>query len=77
MPEHTSLITYLLALFPALRDNAHNLGQSFPPPGHPVEYRGLEPIFASLLVILLVVFLAASVRGEFRNLEESVVPTRR
>jgi F-type H+-transporting ATPase subunit a len=74
MPEHTSLLTYFLALFPALRDNAHNLGQSFPPPGHDVEYRGLEPIFASLLVMGLIVFLAAFVRGEFRNLEDSVVP---
>lgn len=74
MPEHTSLITYLLALFPALRLNAHNLGESFPPPGHPVEYRGLEPIFASMLVIGFVIFLAAGVRGEFRRLEDSVVP---
>jgi F-type H+-transporting ATPase subunit a len=74
MPEHTSLLTYLLAMFPALRENAHNLGQSFPPPGHDVEYRGLEPIFMSMLVIALVVFLAAGVRKEFRTLEESVVP---
>jgi F-type H+-transporting ATPase subunit a len=74
MPEHTSLITYFLSWFPALRENAHNLGHQFPPPGHEVEYRGLEPIFASLLVIGFVIFLAATVRGEFRNLEESVVP---
>ena len=74
MPEHTSLITYLLAMFPALRQNAHNLGQSFPSPGHAVEYRGLEPIFGSLLVITFVIFLAAGVRGEFRQLEDSVVP---
>lgn len=74
MPEHTSLLTYLLALFPALRENAHNVGQSFPAPGHEVEYRGLEPIFAALLVIALIIFLAAGVRGEFRQLEDSVVP---
>jgi F-type H+-transporting ATPase subunit a len=74
MPEHTSLITYLLAWFPALRQNAHNLGESFPPPGHAVEYRGLEPIFGSMLVIALVVYLAASVRGELRALEDAVVP---
>jgi F-type H+-transporting ATPase subunit a len=74
MPEHTSLITYLLALFPALRQNAHNLGESFPAPGHAVEYRGLEPIFGSLLVIAFVIFLAAGVRSEFRALEDSVIP---
>ncbi len=74
MPEHTSLITYLLAMFPALRQNAHNLGESFPSPGHTVEYRGFEPIFCSMLVIALVVFLAGGVRSEFRRLEDSVIP---
>ena len=39
MPEHTSFLTYLLSRFPALRENAHNLGVGFPPPGHSVEYR--------------------------------------
>lgn len=74
MPEHTSLLHYLLAMFPALRENAHNLGESFPPPGHHVEYRGLEPIFGSLLVIVFVLFLAAGVRREFKKLDDSVVP---
>ena len=74
MPEHTSFITYLLAMFPALRENAHNLGETFPPPGQHVEYRGLEPIFGSVLVIALVIFLAGGVRSEFRRLKDSVVP---
>jgi F-type H+-transporting ATPase subunit a len=74
MPEHTSIITYILSWFPALAHNAHSLGSSFPPPGNHVEYRGLEPIFGSMLVIALVLFLAAGMRKEFRRLEESVVP---
>jgi F-type H+-transporting ATPase subunit a len=75
MPEHTSWITYLLAQLPALRENAHNLGSAFlPPGGHPVEYRALEPIFGSMLVMLFVVYLAAGTRGEFRDLDASVVP---
>lgn len=74
MPEHTSILTYILAYFPALRHNARNLGESFPPPAHVVEYRGLEPIFGSLLVILIVVALASSVRGKLRKLDDSVVP---
>jgi F-type H+-transporting ATPase subunit a len=75
MPEHTSFLTYLLALLPALRENAHNLGTAILPPGeHPVQYRALEPIFASVLVMLFVVYLASGVRGEFRNLDASVVP---
>ncbi len=73
MPEHTGFLTYLLARFETLRQNAHNVGVSFV--GHQqVEYRGLEPIFTSLLVIALVIFLAAGVRSEFRALDESVVP---
>lgn len=74
MPEHTSFITYLLSMFPALRENAHNLGGTFPPPGHPVDYHALEPIFGSILVIAFVIFLAAGVRGELRRLQSSVVP---
>jgi F-type H+-transporting ATPase subunit a len=73
MPEHTGFITYLLARSETLRQNAHNVGESFV--GHQqVAYRGLEPIFTSIFVIALVIFLAASVRSEFRRLDESVVP---
>ena len=64
MPEHTSFLTYLLARLPGLRENAHALGGPIlPPGGHPVDYRGLEPIFGSLLVIIFVIYLAAGVRG--------------
>jgi F-type H+-transporting ATPase subunit a len=73
MPEHTGFLTYLLARSETLRQNAHNVGATFI--GHQqVDYRGIEPIFMSLLVIVMVVYLAATVRGEFRRLNESVVP---
>ncbi len=73
MPEHTGFLTYLIARSETLRLNAHNVGESFI--GHvPVDYHGLEPLFMSMLVIALVVYLAVTVRGEFRNLNESVVP---
>jgi F-type H+-transporting ATPase subunit a len=74
MPEHTSILTYILALFPALRANAKNLGVSFPPPGHEVEYRGIEPVFASVLVMLFIVGLAVRSRRSLRDLDASVVP---
>jgi F-type H+-transporting ATPase subunit a len=76
MPEHTSFLTYILSWFPAFRENAKNLGAPLlPPDAHGVvEYRGLEPIFASILVMGFVIWLAASVRGEFRRLEDSVIP---
>jgi F-type H+-transporting ATPase subunit a len=73
MPEHTSFLTYLLARFPALRENAHNVGLSFVG-HHEVDYRGLEPIFMSLLVILLLAYLAGEARPGLRQLDESVVP---
>jgi F-type H+-transporting ATPase subunit a len=75
MPEHTSFLTYILARFPVLRENAHNLGTALMPPSkETVHYRMLEPIFASFLVMIFVVYLAAGVRGEFRQLDESVIP---
>jgi len=73
MPKHTGFLTYLLARFPALRENAHNVGSSVIG-GHEVDYRGLEPIFMSLLVIVTLVWLAAEVRGQYRRLNESVIP---
>jgi F-type H+-transporting ATPase subunit a len=73
MPEHTGFLTYLLARLPGLRENAHNVGKTLIG-GHSVDYRGLEPIFMSMLVILVLIYLAAEVRGQFRKLNESVIP---
>jgi F-type H+-transporting ATPase subunit a len=73
MPEHTGFLTYLLAKLPGLRENAHNLGKTVLG-GHEITYRELEPIFTSILVILILIYLAAEVRGQFRKLNESVVP---
>ena len=73
MPKHTSWITYLIAKFPALRENAHNVGNTIIG-GHEVTYHGLEPIFMSLIVILVLVWLAAEVRSQYRRLDEAVVP---
>lgn len=73
MPEHTGLLTYLLAKLPGLRENAHNVGHTLVG-GHHITYRDLEPIFMSIIVILVLVGLAASVRGQFRKLSDAVVP---
>jgi F-type H+-transporting ATPase subunit a len=73
MPEHTGFLTYLLAKLPALRENAHNIGKTFIG-HHPVDYRGLEPIVMSLLVIVFFVLLAGDVRSQYRRLSEAVVP---
>src|SRR5687767_11891789 len=73
MPEHTGFLTYLLARLPGLKENAHNVGKTILG-GHDIDYRGLEPIFMSMLVILVLIYLAAEVRGQFRRLNESVEP---
>lgn len=73
MPKHTSFLTYILAKFPALRENAHNVGKTIIG-HHEVDYRGLEPIFMSLFVMLLLTYLAVEVRAQFRQIDDAVVP---
>ena len=72
MPEHTSFFSYLIAMFPALGENMHNLGHSVF--GKPVTAHNAEPLVASLFVALLVIVLAAMVRPKLVNHEESVIP---
>lgn len=76
MPEHTGFLTYLLAKLPGLRENARNLGRTFIG-HHQLDYRGVEPIFMSLLVILVFVVLAVQVRNQYRKMDEAVVPEDR
>ncbi|MFO0588956.1 MAG: F0F1 ATP synthase subunit A [Polyangiaceae bacterium] len=78
MPKHTGFLTYLLAMFPALKQNASNVGKtamtSLGMANEEVTYRGLEPIFMSMILILLVIILASRVRSTFKKLDEAVVP---
>jgi F-type H+-transporting ATPase subunit a len=73
MPEHTSFLSYLIAMFPALGENMHNFGHSFL--GHkPVDAHGAEPLVASLLVVLILIGLALKVKKDVANYETSVIP---
>ncbi len=73
MPEHTSFFTYLLAMFPALRQNMSVFGESFL--GHqPVDAHGAEPLVASIFVMLLVLLLALIVRPALANQDSAVIP---
>jgi F-type H+-transporting ATPase subunit a len=73
MPEHTSFFSYLLAQFPALRQNMAAFGESFL--GHrTVSVHGAEPLAASLAVMLVIVFLALLTRQALANKELAVVP---
>ena len=72
MPEHTSFLSYLIAMFPALGENMHNFGTSLA--GKPVDAHGAEPLVASLLVVLLLIGLAVRVKSQVVDYEKSVIP---
>jgi F-type H+-transporting ATPase subunit a len=73
MPKHTYWLTYLLDKFPALKDNAKNLGDSFVNHNHP-DYRSTEPILTSMLYMAIIVILALIVRRRVLRLKDAVVP---
>lgn len=72
MPEHTSLIHYLLHNLGDLPHTAHNLGGTLK--GHHTGYRELEPLFMAALVMLAIIYLATEVRISLRELKESYKP---
>jgi F-type H+-transporting ATPase subunit a len=72
MPEHTSFFSYLIAMFPALGENMHNLGSSIS--GQPVTAHNAEPIVAALFVAILILLMALAIRGTVTKHEQSVIP---
>jgi F-type H+-transporting ATPase subunit a len=72
MPEHTSFLSYLIAMFPALGQNMHNFGNSLF--GKPVNAHGAEPMVASLLVVLVLVALAFRAKAQVSDYKNSVIP---
>jgi F-type H+-transporting ATPase subunit a len=72
MPEHTSFFSYLIAMFPALGENMHNLGHSLF--GKPVTAHNAEPLVTAIFVALLIIALAVAVRGKLVDYEKSVIP---
>jgi F-type H+-transporting ATPase subunit a len=73
MPEHTSFFTYLLALFPALRENMRAFGESFL--GHqPVSVHEAEPLAGSIAAMLIVLALALAVRPALLHRQTAAVP---
>ena len=70
MPEHISLLHYLLYRFDLLRLNAH--AESLQ--GHELGYRDYEPLAMALVLMLMLVYLASEVRGIIKNTKEAVIP---
>lgn len=73
MPEHTTFITYILSKFPALQENAQNLGRTLVY-GEEPTWRSFEPIATALLVVVIVLALAARARMKLVKVDEAVVP---
>jgi F-type H+-transporting ATPase subunit a len=73
MPEHTSFLSYLIAMFPALGENMHNFGKTFLGQ-KPVDAHGAEPLVSSALIVLLLIALAFKVRTEVSDYKKSVIP---
>lgn len=73
MPEHTTFITYILSKFPALQENAKNLGHSIVY-GQEPTYRSFEPFVTALLVMGIIIGFALRARMKLVKVEEAVIP---
>jgi F-type H+-transporting ATPase subunit a len=74
VPEHTSLLTLVLAYVKeTLSDNAHHIGDSLIG-NEPANWQSFEPIGASLCVVLIILVLTLMVRRGLRQLDEAVIP---
>jgi F-type H+-transporting ATPase subunit a len=76
MPHHTSFFSYIVAMFPALGQNIKSLGglSKTALDHQPVWPHSIEPLFASLFVVILVITLAAVTRTRIGNVEDAVIP---
>jgi F-type H+-transporting ATPase subunit a len=74
MPEHISLLHYILYRAGALRESA----ETFPPSlsGHHLGYKDFEPVFMAALVMLVIIYLTTEVRGIYKRLDEAVEPEK-
>jgi F-type H+-transporting ATPase subunit a len=72
MPEHTTFFSYLIAMFPALGQNMKVFGKSLF--GAPVTAHGVEPLVASLFIMVLLVITAIGVRRQIDNHDKAVIP---
>ncbi|HEX3855520.1 MAG TPA: F0F1 ATP synthase subunit A [Polyangiaceae bacterium] len=77
MPEHTTWFTLLLSyMHDTLERNAQAFGVSVVKHEAP-SWRSFEPLAAALFVTLLVLAIAARVRGQLANPDDAVVPEDR
>lgn len=70
MPEHISLLHYLLYRFELLRENAHGTSLQ----GHHLGYKEYEPLAMAIVLMLMIVYLLSEVRGIVKRTKEAAVP---
>jgi F-type H+-transporting ATPase subunit a len=77
MPDHTSFLTYLLAYFKStLEHNASIAGQTMIGK-HAASWQSFEPLIAAVIVALLLIVIALSVRSKLSDPEKGVIPDDR
>jgi F-type H+-transporting ATPase subunit a len=74
MPEHDNFLTLLLeGAKENLEQNAGFIGKSFVA-HQPAGWHSFEPIIASACVIVVILFIARSLRVDLEDLDKSVIP---
>lgn len=72
MPEHTSLLHYVMAEWlDPLKKQSHHFHTL---QGHHMGYRDFEPLFMAMLIMLAILYLTTEVRRTYRTLSISTVP---
>jgi F-type H+-transporting ATPase subunit a len=76
MPHHASFFSYIVAMFPALRENVDNLGRLSRTAldKNPVWPHSIEALLASACVVVLIIVLGALTRSRLGNVEDAVIP---
>jgi F-type H+-transporting ATPase subunit a len=72
MPDHISLLHYLLHRATPLVEGAENFPHSMA--GHHVGYKDFEPVFMAFVLMLVIIYLTTEVRGIYKRLNESTIP---
>lgn len=76
MPKHTYWLTYFFDLFPALKTNAKNLGDSFILGHHPDKHSS-EPVLTAMIYMAFLFLLVLIARRRLVNLREAAIPSEK
>jgi F-type H+-transporting ATPase subunit a len=72
MPEHTSLLHYLLYRITPFREHAEDFPHSLT--GKHLGYKDFEPVMMAAVLMIIIIYLTTEVRSLYKRLDESTVP---